>query len=166
MGPAGPQGVPGDPGPQGEVGPTGPAGNDGATGPQGDPGGLIELPVGFVWLSTVSTNPGTLLGYGTWAAFAQGRMLIGHDGGSFTAGATGGAVGHGHAFTQPSDHTMGSITGTATGAVKIGTSGTTAAAQTHTHAAPTVTAHADGAVTNQNADLPPYVVVYAFSRTA
>jgi hypothetical protein len=69
-------------------------------------------------------------------------------------GGTGGAATHSHSFTQPSDHaalthsgtaignhTIGSIAATATAAVKIGTSGTTAAAQTHTHAAPNIDAH-------------------------
>lgn len=38
-------------------------------------------PVGSVFLSVVSTNPATLLGFGTWSAFAAGRVLIGIDSG-------------------------------------------------------------------------------------
>lgn len=35
-------------------------------------------PVGSIYSNaSSSTNPGTLLGFGTWAAFGQGRMLIG-----------------------------------------------------------------------------------------
>lgn len=36
-------------------------------------------PVGSVFISVVSTNPATLLGFGTWAAFAAGRVLVGLD---------------------------------------------------------------------------------------
>src|SRR3990167_677459 len=45
------------------------------------PGGSEAFPVGSVFLAVVSTNPNTLLGYGTWSAIAQGRMLIGLDSG-------------------------------------------------------------------------------------
>ena len=34
-------------------------------------------PVGSIYISVVSTNPATLLGVGTWTAFAEGRMLVG-----------------------------------------------------------------------------------------
>jgi hypothetical protein len=51
-------------------------------------------PVGSLYVSTLSTNPGTLLGRGTWAAHGAGRVLVGHDSGDadFDAeGKTGGA---------------------------------------------------------------------------
>lgn len=37
----------------------------------------VELPVGTVFLTIGNTNPGTLLGYGTWALRASGRTLLG-----------------------------------------------------------------------------------------
>jgi microcystin-dependent protein len=47
----------------------------------GGPGGPTwQLPVGFVFMSVVNTDPGALLGYGTWAAIANGRTLVGFDG--------------------------------------------------------------------------------------
>ena len=38
-------------------------------------------PIGSVFISVVSTNPATLLGFGTWSAFGAGRMLVGLDSG-------------------------------------------------------------------------------------
>jgi microcystin-dependent protein len=52
-------------------------------GPQGDVGppslGINAWPVGSVFISVVPTDPATLLGGGTWARFAQGRVLVGLD---------------------------------------------------------------------------------------
>ena len=38
-----------------------------------------QLPVGSVYISVTPTNPASTLGYGTWVAFAAGRVLIGVD---------------------------------------------------------------------------------------
>lgn len=69
---------------------------------------LLQIlhPVGSIYSSTVSTNPGTLFGFGTWVSYASGRVMIG-DGGGFVAGATGGsadaiAVAHTHTFSATS----------------------------------------------------------------
>jgi hypothetical protein len=55
-------------------------------------------PVGSVYINaSVSTNPGTLLGFGTWAAFGAGRVLVGLDAGDVdfdTVEETGGAKTH------------------------------------------------------------------------
>lgn len=51
-------------------------------------------PIGSVYLGVVSTNPGTLLGFGTWSAIAGGKMLVGQTSGDAdfdTAEETGGA---------------------------------------------------------------------------
>lgn len=63
------------------------------------PGGDISAawPVGSVFISVVSTNPATLLGFGTWVAIAAGRMLVGFDSGDAdfdTLEETGGAKTH------------------------------------------------------------------------
>lgn len=82
-------------------------------------------PVGSIYTSTVSTNPGTAFGFGTWVAYGAGRVLIG-NGGGYTAGATGGSadaivVSHSHTASSSS-----SFTGT------NANTGTESAGHTHT----------------------------------
>ena len=59
------------------------------------PGGAGEaFPVGSVFIAVVSTDPATLLGYGTWSAFGAGRVMVGLNSGDAdfdTAEETGGA---------------------------------------------------------------------------
>ena len=57
-------------------------------------GGGPAFPVGAVFIAVVSTDPATLLGYGTWSAFGTGRVLVGLDSGDAnfdTVEETGGA---------------------------------------------------------------------------
>jgi len=79
-------------------------------------------PVGSLYMNaTNATNPGTLLGFGTWAAFGEGRVLIGLDSSDTdfdTAEETGGSKTHTLTTAQlPShNHTVGSNdSGTGTG---------------------------------------------------
>jgi len=37
---------------------------------------VAAYPIGSIYMSTVSTNPATLFGFGTWVAYGQGRMPI------------------------------------------------------------------------------------------
>lgn len=39
----------------------------------------FNKPVGTIHITTESANPATYLGYGTWAAYGTGRVLIGID---------------------------------------------------------------------------------------
>ncbi len=103
QGPQGPQGI------QGDTGPEGPAGPEGPEGPPGGGGSPCDaFPVGSIFLSTVSTNPGTSLGCGTWGAFGAGRALVGLDSGQTefdTVEETGGAKTHTLASSEMPSHT-------------------------------------------------------------
>lgn len=82
----------------------------------GSPGGEA-FPVGSVFISVVSTDPATLLGYGTWAAFGAGKVLVGLDSGDGdfdTAEETGGAKTKAisaHAGSAVTDHSAHTHTG-------------------------------------------------------
>jgi microcystin-dependent protein len=65
-------------------------------------------PVGSIFISAVSTNPNTLLGFGTWEAFATGRTLVGLDDGQSefdTVEETGGAKTHTLTSDEMPSHT-------------------------------------------------------------
>jgi hypothetical protein len=61
-------------------------------------------PIGSIYESTLSTNPGTLLGFGTWVAFGAGRVSVGIDAGGDTDWDTGGETG-GAKTVQAGSHT-------------------------------------------------------------
>lgn len=78
------------------------------------------FPVGALFIAVVSTNPATLLGYGTWTAFGAGRVLVGVDSGD--------------ADFDTVEETGGAKTVAAAGSVAAPTiSGSTAAEAAHTH---------------------------------
>lgn len=78
-GPQGPRGFTGDPGPTGATGATGATGPVGPTGPAGTSISPLDvMPIGYIYMSVVSTSPATLFG-GTWARIAQGQVLVGQD---------------------------------------------------------------------------------------
>lgn len=72
--------------------------------PEVSPSTIVDMvyPVGSIYMSTASTNPGTLFPGTTWEAYAQGRVLIGAGTGTdsrsekktFAAGSTGGEYNH------------------------------------------------------------------------
>ena len=55
-------------------------------------------PVGSIYMSTVSTNPATLFGFGTWKAMPAGRVLLAQGksdwGTTYEAGSSGGEATH------------------------------------------------------------------------
>jgi len=138
----------------------------------------VLYPVGSIFTATVSTNPNTLFGFGTWTAFGAGRVLIG-NGGGFTAGDTGGSadavvVSHTHTATSTvSDpghtHTIGVGSNDSTGynypadGVNVVRNATT---DSNTTGISVSTSVASSGVSGTNANLQPYVVVYMWQRTA
>ncbi len=140
-------------------------------------------PVGSIYTATVSTNPATLLGFGTWTAFAAGRVMIG-NGGGFSAGATGGSADaivvshthtatstvtdptHNHTSARNASNTAGfNAGGFAANSYDGNNSGpiTTTSASTGITVA---TTNASTGSSGTNANLPPYIVVYMWTRTA
>ena len=138
-------------------------------------------PVGSIYMNaSVATNPGTLLGFGTWVSFGAGRVLLG-EGDGYTAGATGGSkdavvVSHTHtgSTNTAGDHAHSS-TQSFLSNISIGGGGvglgsgdtasfrgvTTNSAGSHSH---TLTLDSTGS-SGTNANLQPYVVVYMWQRT-
>jgi len=138
------------------------------------------FPVGAIYTATVSTNPATLLGFGTWTAFGAGRTIIG-NGGGYSAGATGGSadaitVSHTHTatstVTDPSHaHAFPAGVAIAQAGSALNLSGTPQnAAINNTNTASTgitvATSIASSGSSGTNANLPPYIVVYMWQRTA
>ena len=135
-------------------------------------GGGPAFPVGSVFLAVVATNPATLLGYGTWSAFGAGRMLVGHnaaDADFDTAEETGGAKtvtltaaqsglpAHRHQLLRERSATTGGAT-----TLIARTSDTSSTADVNVFTENVAAANAGEAHPN----LPPYIVVYLWKRTA
>lgn len=140
------------------------------------------FPVGAIYTAVVSTNPGTLLGFGTWTAFGAGRVMVGYDasnplfdaaeetGGSANAivvshthtGTTDSAGAHVHAYTAA---TYSGGTGFSQGGsccVPALPAGNTNSAGAHQH---TFTTDSTGS-SGTNANYQPYITVYMWKRTA
>jgi hypothetical protein len=132
--------------------------------------------------ATSSTNPATLLGFGTWTAFGAGKVMVGLDSGDATfstVGNTGGSKdaitvshthtatstvtdsGHNHSYQYSgSGQSNGGALGQASATLTTGTTGTST---TGISVATSISTTGSSAT---NANLPPYVVVYLWKRTA
>ncbi|MGC9741836.1 hypothetical protein JTH53_04355 [Pseudomonas capeferrum] len=132
-------------------------------------------PVGSLYLNaTSSTNPSTLLGFGTWQAAGAGRVLIGAgtatdsraEARTFAAGATGGEYSHQLTLSEIPEHAHTMPQGS------VAPSGTTGPAYasgddtTRTTIGSDIpsTGLAGGNAAHNN--LQPYVVVYMWVRTS
>lgn len=124
----------------------------------------VVYPVGSIYTSTVSTNPNTLFGFGTWAAFGEGRVLVGKaSSGTFlTAGSTGGTETHTLTVAEMPSHTHGQKVTANTGpSTRIDFTSDTDGAE-YDQGVQTYPTGGGGAHNN----LQPYVVVYMWQRTA
>ena len=144
------------------------------------------FPVGAIYTAVVSTNPGTLLGFGTWTAFGAGRVMVGFNASNAlfdTAEETGGSA---DSVTISHTHTASTgISGTHTHPLNGGSTGVqgqagagfgygasndntavrvtdTDAGGNHTHS---VTVDAAGS-SGTNANYQPYITVYMWKRVS
>ena len=143
----------------------------------------LVYPVGSLYFNmAVSTNPNTLLGMGTWVAYAEGEVLVGKEAsgtfdtldeslgaetasGSTTGSTTSGLPAHTHTFTHTQTPAAGgaasrthpvsekaSVSDYNTNGTK--TTDSTGSGSAHTHTTPAVST------------LQPSVTVYIWKRTA
>lgn len=132
-------------------------------------------PIGSVFMSVVSTNPATLLGFGTWAIFGAGKVLVSLDtgdsdfdtseetGGVKTVtltGAQSGTSAHSHStkFLTSSGGSSGSFTNA------DNTSGSNSATNLTTTG--TVQNSSEANASSSHTNVQPYIVVHMFKRTA
>ena len=146
-------------------------------------------PVGSIYMSTVSTNPATLFGFGTWEAMPAGRVLLAQGksswGTTYNAGSTGGEATHkltvgelpAHNHTAPTNttgnHTHQFQLYGPNGNTNMNfpsdfdtnharNKGTTLSAGNHSH---TININNTGSSQSHN-NMQPYLTVYMWKRTA
>ena len=145
-------------------------------------------PIGSIYINAgVTTNPATLLGFGTWTAFGAGRVMVGLNGSDALFDAleeTGGSkdatvVSHTHTFSASGttdgggahSHTYDSSDGsgggnTANTTYNLTGTKSTSAVGTHTHSFSTAGTTASTGSSATNANLQPYITVSMWKRTA
>ena len=126
-------------------------------------------PVGSIYINaTNSTNPGTLLGFGTWVAFGAGRVPVGIDSSDSdfdSAEETGGAKTVALTTSQLPSHTHNiSFSESGPGGGNINTNFFAGIAN-NTSGAKTKVSDATGSGSAHN-NVQPYIVVYMWKRTA
>ena len=146
-------------------------------------------PVGSIYMSTVSTNPATLFGFGTWEAMPAGRVLLAQGksswGTTYNAGSTGGEATHKLTVGELPAHNHTASTNTTgnhthqfqlygpNGNTNMNfpsdfdtnyarNKGTTLSAGNHSH---TININNTGSSQSHN-NMQPYLTVYMWKRTA
>jgi hypothetical protein len=148
--------------------------------------GQLMYPVGSIYINSgVTTNPATLLGFGTWVAFGAGRVPVGLNAGDplfDTLEETGGSknatlVEHQHTGTtngQSNDHNHGfradnfelfdGLNFGGNASFQTGTGNMTTGGTSNDHNHTFSTTFAGSSATNAN--LQPYITVAMWKRTA
>lgn len=135
-------------------------------------------PVGSIYINAgATTNPATLLGFGTWVAFGAGRVMVGLNGGDplfDSLEETGGSkdavvVSHSHGITDPGhahNTTQPYWTNQIGSAIGTGSVQANSAIGTTTNSSSTgISVNATGS-SGTNANLQPYITVAMWKRTA
>lgn len=130
-------------------------------------GGGPAFPIDSVFLAVVSTNPATLLGYGTWTQIAQGQFLVGQkasDPDFDVAEETGGEKTHTLTLAEIPSHSHilrrhGITTGSLTGI-------TTAPDTSSSNPIDAGPRSGDTGGGEAHNNLPPWFVVYTWKRMA
>jgi hypothetical protein len=136
-------------------------------------------PVGSVYINaTDSTNPGTLLGFGTWSAFGAGRVPVGFDAADplfDTAEETGGSknaivVSHTHTATVTDPGHVHGISDGQQDGFDPGVGQKRAATGTNVNSTSATTgisvSNSTAGSSGTNANLQPYITVFMWKRTA
>ena len=145
---------------------------------------LALHPVGSIYTqAAVSTNPSSLLGFGTWEAFGAGRVMIGLDSGNAlfdTVGETGGSANSPAVNTTTGSttltiaqipahtHTIGIFGSNGTNAVESANSADNSLGTTPTNSTGGGEGHTHSVTngTTTNANYQPFITVYMWKRTA
>jgi hypothetical protein len=137
-------------------------------------------PVGSIYVNaTSSSNPSTLLGFGTWEAFGAGRVMVGLDASNAlfdTAEETGGSadaivVSHTHTatVTDPGHTHTGRVEaqiGSNFSIAQAGTSSASTGTFINSNTTGITVSNSSTGSSGTNANLQPYVVVRMWKRTA
>lgn len=125
-------------------------------------GSSRAFPVGSVFISVVSTDPSSLLGYGTWESFGAGRVMVGLDSGDAafdTAEETGGSKTHTLTLSEMPSHSHDVYVGNSgSGSPSLASGGSTPSASSGY-----MTSAGSGAAFSV---MNPYIVCYFWKRTA
>jgi len=128
---------------------------------------IFELiyPIGSIYISIVDTDPNTLFGYGTWAAFGTGRTLVGIDATDTdfdTVEETGGEKTHALIEAELAEHDHAGLPVNSSATV-VGTD-TTGYWRIDSNVTTGKTGKTGSGTAHNN--LQPYIVVYMWKRTA
>lgn len=120
-------------------------------------------PVGSIFLSVSSSNPNTLLGFGTWVRIAEGQFLVGYKSGDVDFGTlegTGGSKTHTHNVDVTST-TSGAPSSTTEVDNNLDSSTVNVASNNHTHDTDPASV-----TSGDNNNLQPFFTINVWKRTA